>query len=61
MAEAAARAEAALAEVPNPLDLGGAVAKAFSRGQMPHSIRSESGPRNVVLGWNRSVCPGAVD
>src|SRR5262249_10258456 len=23
-----------------------------------HSTSSESGPRNVVLGWKRSVCPG---
>ena len=28
------------------------------RGQMSHSTRSESGPRNVVLGWKRSVCSG---
>jgi hypothetical protein len=28
------------------------------RGQMSHSTRSESGPRNVVLVWKRSVCSG---
>src|SRR5262249_11514330 len=31
---------------------------ASGRGQVSHSTSSESGPRNVVLGWNRSACPG---